>query len=159
MPRDESLIEGVSAIALACAGDPRALTGSVALTTLATVTLPGRLLGPHGSLRVSVLATCTNNANNKTLQLSFGGQTFGAFTGNSYATFRLQYLIQNRGSEQSQVAPAGSCAFGDNVTTAAGLFTYNIDTTINQPILIQGQLANAGDLLTLERYLIEVLRG
>ena len=145
-------------LVLAQSAVPVPLTGSTGLTTLATVNVPANIMGLNGRLRIATIWSCTNNANNKTPSISFAGASLLSSALTTVNALMDEQIIANRGAANSQIAlsPSTIADFGSsgnaNVTTA-------IDTTQNQQILIQGQLANAGDTLQLESYLVEVLYG
>lgn len=135
-----------------------ALTGTTAETVLATLTVPGYVLGANGSLDVDALWTMTNNANAKTLRARLGGLAGWAFWSQSITTFntaRGAGRMQNRNSPLSQVSFAG-VSFGGQ---ASPVLTATVDTTASQTVVITGQLANAADSLTLESYTVRITPG
>jgi hypothetical protein len=152
--RDEHLPDAVSSLLLSQSGYPVSLTGSVVLTPLVAITIPA--LGPNSAIRVTYLISATNNANNKTFHVTFGGTSFHFPTLASFATSRGQVTINNRGSNQSQVAmPAGtSTVFGQSTVAPV---TGTVDTSRPQTLQLQAQLGNAGDVLTLESWSVELL--
>lgn len=131
-----------------------ALTGGTAETVLATVKIPGRLLGPKGAIRVWPLFSFTNSANLKSFRLRFGGSLLGSFFATTSATGRFLWAFQNRDSAALQVAIDG----GGLGTATAAVLTAAIDTTVEQALTITGQLANAGESITLQSYIVEVYR-
>lgn len=130
-----------------------ALTGTTALTTLASILLPAGLLGVNGSLRISAAASITNNANTKTLQFALGGTAFLSATATASAELQQSVLIGNRGSLASQVGRQYGPSGGASVATGT------VNTAIDQIITISGQLGVGTDSMTLDSYLIEVLPG
>jgi hypothetical protein len=135
-------------------------TGDTNETVLATISLPGGLMGPNGVVRVTSLWSYTNSGNNKTMRTRLGG-----IAGTSHATTvttatasaRVQCQINNRNSQSSQVsAPAG---FGSGVmfgVSGGALTTGTIDTSTSQDIVLTAALANSGETITLESYIVEV---
>ncbi len=126
--------------------------------TLATVVLPAGAMGLNGLVRVQTLWTLTNSANNKTLRVKFGGSSFLDVTLTTVASFADQRVIQNRNSVSSQIGkPTGNMAAGGWGTASSAVTTASIDTSAAVTILITGQKASAGETLTLESYLIELI--
>ncbi|HSH96047.1 MAG TPA: hypothetical protein VK968_18010 [Roseimicrobium sp.] len=131
-----------------------ALTSSTTETTLVTVTIPAGMMTGSGSLLVTTLWSCTNNANAKTARVRFGGTQFMYLPLASMASARMQTQIFNRGSG-SQISAPGNLSFG---TSVGSLPTGSIDTTIDQNVTITGTLANGADTMTLEAYTVQILR-
>lgn len=135
-------------------------TGNTTETALATVQVPAGAMGPNGALRITTLWSYTNSANNKTLRIRFGGVSGTAHLGNfvtTTATLRHQQLIQNRNAQNSQIGGYLSVTpFGANPGAAV---TSSVDTSAAADLVLSGQLANAGETVTLESYLVELLYG
>jgi hypothetical protein len=130
-------------------------SGSTAKTTLATVTVPGGAMGPNGVLRITSLWSHTNSANTKTPRVEFAGtQYYGASFTNA-ATSRMSRAIANRNAANSQVGVPASGTFNWGSTTGA-LTTSSVDTSIDQDLVFSGQLANSGETIALESYLVEL---
>jgi hypothetical protein len=133
-------------------------TGDTVETALKAKTAPALALGANGLLRITTRWSMTNNANNKTARVRLGGITGTQYLNLAIASqlnFHHQLTIANRNATNSQVgAPANLQAVFGVSTTA--LVTSAIDTTADQDIVFSGQLANAGDTITLEEYLIEL---
>jgi type IV pilus biogenesis protein CpaD/CtpE len=133
-------------------GAGTALTGTVSETILATVTLPAGRLNKDGRLTVEGFLTATNNANAKTLNVRLGGIAGTVLYTTSVASvaqadFRL--LIANRGATNSQIAWKSGAA----KTTAA------VDMSVTQDLVITMTLGNAGDSVTLEDYVVQVVEA
>lgn len=131
------------------------LTGTLVETPMASVLLPGGLMGRFGWLRITSLWSFTNNANNKVMRPKLGASTLATFTATATAGVRMSNIIANRGAENSQVAPTGSGAFADAASVGVG--TFAVDTTADQLVTLTGQLANIADSITLEAWMIEVM--
>lgn len=130
------------------------LTGSTSETTLASVNVPGGLLGLNGGLRVTMLFSTTNNANNKIPRVKLGATRFGQYAPASVPAMQWLTIVRNRGSASSQISQ------GDNVTGIGSTntpVTGAIDTTVDQPLVITGQLAVGTDTMALESYMVELL--
>lgn len=144
---------------LACDGAPASVTGTTAETVLASVTLPGGLMGPRGHLRLSSFWSETNNANTKTIRARLGG-ILGATIlndGRSATTGRSAVNhCMNRGDQASQwhwlFLSLGANGGGAGIATA-------IDTSVDQLIVFTGQLAVGTDSLALNGFVVEVIKG
>lgn len=133
-----------------------ALTGSTAETVLATISLPAGAMGANGVLRVTSLWSYTNSANVKTLRGRLGGLAGTQFLSQAATTTvsaRLQFQVQNRNAANSQVGGALNASFGVSGQVA---ITSAINTAVAQDIVLTGQLASAGETITLEAYLVEL---
>lgn len=130
-----------------------ALTGVTTEQTLYSTTFPTDILGPNGWFEVDILSAQTNNANNKTMRGRLGATEFltsaAGFT-SSTATHRTIW-VQNNGSTSAQVIFPKDAAMSPTETTATGTDTMAEDTATALTLAITGQLANAGDTLTLRR--------
>lgn len=153
LPVAGSVIIGRSAVAVSAPNDTNE-------DILATITVPGKLLGPNGQLRVSTLFTVTNSANNKTLRARLGGAAGTAMYAVVVTTtvnVNDQRIIANRGAQNSQIGPgANSASFGQSATAVQAAA---IDTSVDQTIVLSGQKATAGETITLESYLVEAIPG
>lgn len=131
-------------------------TGDLLESSLKAVTMPGGTLGANGVLRITALWSATNNANNKTPRIRFGGiagTVFFQTVQNNFTAMRNQLIIGNAGDEASQMGgPKDLLGTGISIT---GLTTPTIDTTVDQDIVFTAQLANVADTLNLREYLIE----
>jgi hypothetical protein len=141
---------------LAQSGAPASVTGTTAATVLASIQVPGGAMGPNGVLRISTQWSYTNNADAKTLGITFGGVTFMA-SGQSN-TAGMQYInrICNRGATNSQVG-YGAAAGASFSTTSTAAQTASVDTTQTQTLNITAQLGTSTDTITLENYTVEIL--
>ncbi|MFD2271823.1 hypothetical protein ACFS07_13325 [Undibacterium arcticum] len=147
-----------STITLAQSAVAVSVTGTLTETTLASVTIPGGVMGLNGSLRITTLWSCTNNANNKTFNVRFGGTSICSNTSmNSSVAYIDRRVLHNRNSLISQVAMPGANGGSGNSTVA--LVTMTKDTSVDQLLTITMALANTGDTVTLESYTVEVLPG
>jgi hypothetical protein len=145
-----SVILGSSGAAVSGAADTNE-------NTLATIAIPAGAMGLNGILRVTTLWTMTSSGNNKIVRTKLGTTDFGAATLTATVAYREQRQIHNRNSAASQVA--FTQANGSSWGSAAGANqtgTENTATALN--LLITGQKATAGETLTLEAYLVELIR-
>lgn len=123
-------------------------TGDTNETTLLSVLVPPAP-GPNAKLIVTGIGTVTGSANAKTLRSKYGGTTFttsvisnAAFVTAFIGNVSGGVLFQNRNSLNSQISASQS-------STVAPI-TAAIDTSVSQTLEITGQLANAGETITLE---------
>jgi len=130
------------------------VTGTTNETTLATCTIPANTLGANGILRVMAGYGHTNNANNKTVRVRFGGTAFTTVVTTTAANCQIMSIIYNLNSTSAQ----GSIPHVGLGTTTAAAVSGSIDTTQNQDIIVTGQLANTGDTITLYAVFVEVIK-
>jgi len=143
-------ILGASAAAVSCAAD-------TAENTLATIAVPAGAMGPNGSLLITTLWSYTNSANNKTLRINFGGTAYLSNVATTTVAVQTLVMIRNRGVTNLQVGFTNA-TFSAIGTTTGTLTTSSVDTTSAQSLTITGQKASAGETLTLESYLVELIR-
>lgn len=125
--------------------------------TLATITVPANAMGANGRLRITTEWTYTNGSNNKTLRVKFGGQTWMQIVATTTAHQKHQIEICNVNATNIQKS------FVTGLVTAFGSSANSIqsgaaDTTTSLGITITGQPATGGETITLESYLVELIR-
>jgi hypothetical protein len=133
-------------------------TGDTLEAALATIAIPAGAMGPNGQLRVTTQWTYTNSANAKTLRVRFGGTSGTPYLAQSSTTTAsavFQNRIANRGAANSQIGNSNT-SFG---ATTGAVVTSAVDTSAAVNLVITGVLANAGDTVTLESYLVELSYG
>jgi len=118
-------------------------------------------LGLNGFLRVSSLWSLTNSVNTKAMYTYFGaagaglgGTLYGQPTATTAASWRDQRIIQNVNAANSQKGFGGSGVFA---ASGAAIPTSAVDTTAASEIVFACLLANSGETISLEAYLIEAL--
>lgn len=134
-------------------------TGDTNETALATITLPAKAMRANGRLRISGVFTHTNSANNKTIRIRFGGAAGTLYLSRTLTTtVSTPFLIEiaNVNSESSQKSTRSSGGLLDT-STAAALVTSSVNTALDVSIVISGVLANTGETITLDSYMVEVL--
>ena len=122
---------------------PVALTGTTSETTMLTVSIPASLMNKRGKVNFIVLLSLTNNANAKTVRAKIGGQLVAAITSTNQSLLGFSGWLLNLNSETSQKSNSAA--------------SFTVDTTIANDLVITGQLANAGDTLTLTAVSLEVI--
>lgn len=137
-------------------------TGTTDETILATIPMRPHLMGMNGMLRVTTLWSYPTSGNNKTLRTRFGaagagtgGTAYQAMVVSNSVTLMDQRIIANRGVADSQVGgtPLGTGGWGFNSTTR---ITSTVDTSADTELAITAQLANTGETITLEGYIVEI---
>lgn len=134
-----------------------ALTGSTNETTLATIAIPAGLLQTNGKIVVSTIWSFTGSTNAKTKRVKLGTTAFMAVatTGGTSVTLFREFAIFARG-RASQLAILSSAPSGQGAQTSANTTgTENLDSDLN--LTITGQLASAGETLTLEAYTVSIV--
>jgi len=122
---------------------PVVLTGTTSETTMLTVSIPASLMNKRGRANVILLLSLTNNANAKTVKAKFGGQIIATATSTSQSVLGFSTWLLNLNSETSQKSNSAA--------------SFTIDTTIANDLVITGQLANAGDTVTLTAVSLEII--
>lgn len=131
--------------------------------TLATITIPANALGANGSIRLHAQFSMTSSANNKTMRVRFSGGSgtqYLSITQTTISNGLVDLVIANRGATNSQVGTTlfftgGGALQLNNGSTPP---TSAVDTTAQTTIVITGQKASAGETLTLEGYIAEMIR-
>lgn len=134
-----------------------ALTGTTAETEIGTYTLPAGILGATGMVRVTAFYSMVGTAGTKAPRIKFGGS---AFVGNTNAANVLSQsliglVINKTAGTQTCTALGSATGLGAVVSSSLSLA---VDTTAPVVIQFTGQLGSAADSITLDRYIIEVVR-
>lgn len=148
-------ISGFENVVLAKSGAAVSLPVDTTEDTVATITIPANSMGANGRIRVTTYWTETNNANSKTTRIKFGGTNFASIASANLAQRGTLATISNRNATNSQWGVGTFTGVGSY--NDQGYITAAIDTTSAVTMLITGQKATAGDTLTLESYLVELL--
>lgn len=144
---------------LAQSGAAVSVSNTTSEETLATITVPANAMGANGALRIWTSWTITNGANDKTLIVRFSGTGGTAYLSQLLTnTLTAQYVttITNRNATNSQVGGSGtSNIIGSN--SGGAIPTSAVDTTADTTIVIRGTKEVGTEVLTLERYLVELI--
>lgn len=131
--------------------------------TLVTVTVPANAMGANGFLRITTLWTFTSSGNNKTPRIRFSGAAGTIYMNPVFTTtvgLSQITVIANRNATNSQIGFASAATNGGLGTSSASAnVTSAVDTTAASSVVITGQKASAGETLTLESYLVELIPG
>lgn len=150
--RIDHRVLGASGVAVAGAADTNE-------NILASIPIPGELMGLNGILMLETLWSYTNSVNNKTLRArlgGIGGTAFLAFVATTSATFRDRRIIMNRNSQAVQIGCDAASSFWGISTAAVQLGAIN--TAVDTTLVLTGQKATAGETLQLEYFNCELYR-
>lgn len=134
------------------------LTGTVSETVLATSLLPANALGANGLLRITTLWTMTNSATAKTPRIrlgGIGGTIIATLAVTTSGNTRMDTTLISANATNAQHAQSFSTRGTDLVLTDSADGLTAVDMTTSQSLVITGQLASAGDTMTLVGYVIE----
>lgn len=127
--------------------------------TLATCTVPANAIGANGYLRVFASFTTSGAGGTRTPRLRYSGASgtvtavLAAATTNTGVD--LTSVIRNANATNSQIATGGFSSVGG--AGGNGKNTLAVDTTVATTIAITCQKASAGDVCTLDQYLVELI--
>ncbi|WP_276200310.1 glycosyl hydrolase family 28-related protein [Chelatococcus sp. XZ-Ab1] len=130
-------------------------TGDTSEAVLANIIVPANRMGKNGRLRVTAHWSCSNSANNKITRVRFGGSQAAAVTNTTVAQQKMQIEIANRNSLSSQIVsiPGSSAGVGQ---TATSVTTLSIGTDADRSVALTAELANSGETVTLQSYVVEL---
>ena len=144
---------------VATSGAALSHTGNTSETALVSVPIPP--LGPRDRIVCVLTWAYTNSANIKNLRVRYhtAAGTSGTQVCISAPTTTSQTQIlngQNRAATNSQIwGPGGGTTTASGIAGAA----TTLDTTAVTYLNITATLADAGETITLDSYLIEIVRG
>lgn len=124
--------------------------------TLATITIPGGVIGSNGRIYIEAYFTVTASTNNKTWRARLGGTALhtGVTASATVVSVGTIISIANRNSEASQIGTS----FTGNGVSATALPTGTVDTTTDQTLIITGQKATGAETMTLAQYTVRLER-
>lgn len=136
---------------------PTSLTGTVAETTMATVSIPP--MGPKDAIRVKLQWSFTGSTNLKTMFVKLNNSTFAQTSTSTAANViaAQEVSVMNRNATNSQLG--SMFGFGFSSATSGSFLNPSVETSGANTMLIRAQLASAGETITLEGYIVELLRG
>jgi hypothetical protein len=123
--------------------------------TLATVTIP--ILSAKSIIRVTTHWSITNNANPKTARIKLGATTYLQASLANTLSYQGVTLIANRDVTNSQVGTPAGTNGGYGIVNSA-VVTASMDTTATSTLTITAQKGTGTDTMTLEGYLVEILK-
>jgi len=129
-------------------------------TTLATVQVPGGVLGANGWVLIEATFTVTNNSNTKTVRIKLGGTTLATANVTTSATLTVSTWVANRNSQSAQIGGFTAVSdYGGVGSTSGNIATAAADTSAESDLTITGQLASSADTLRLQSYMVRVVYG
>jgi hypothetical protein len=139
---------------------PGAFTAPSTEITLISLTIPGGIMGPRGTLRKSFRVSCTSSANNKTVFERINGTATGIglfiTTNTSYniiSQFSNRGLVTgNQSSSNAGMSGASSVAIDTNINTNADM-TYTLTGTY------AAAGVTAGEYFVYENLIVELIPG
>lgn len=137
------------------------MTG-VGAQTLFSGIVPGGSMGKNGSLRIMCRHRHTNSANAKTFEIFFGGVKFTQYGTTTNLSSGVMAWIQNTNSDQLQqlsASPGSGVALGAGSYNATGADwkSANIDTSVDQSLVIKCTKANGAEFASLENISVELI--
>jgi hypothetical protein len=135
------------------------VSGTSTWEDLITFTVPANSMGANGFLRVTSVWSLTNNANSKFVRILFGGGDVWLAQVINVSTVQICCILSNRNATNAQFRmPQSTTAAISGTSTAAVAANLAIDTTVNQTVSIQGWKVDAGDTVTAQAAIVEVVR-
>ncbi len=144
-------------VVLACSGATgMTVTGTTSKTTLATVVVPGGMMGADGTIEVLAEYSFTGTAGGKRITYEVGGSIFFDNTAStSIVTKRAFTSLRNKGSVSTQSGPSIAVYSADNT---GGIYSLAVNTENNFSIAFNVTLVNAADSATLLGYTVRLVR-
>jgi len=119
-------------------------------------TVPGGLLGTHGSINIQKDLYCINNANVKSVGTKFNATTMHSTTLTSVQMNFVQLSIKNRGVQNKQVITRNNTNIG-GTSTSSNPGYQSIDTSVDFTITEIFNMATATDSIVNEGFTIEAI--
>jgi len=132
------------------------LTGTIGSTFMAALRIPANSMGPNGHIEVKFLWSMTNSANNKQMipylgpiSGAVGGLALPSVTLSAAAMAQTMVVARNNNAANVQTAYGAPPATAPFSSAASALSAGAVDTTQDTYINIFGNVAGAGEMLTL----------
>ena len=128
------------------------VASTVTQLTLANVTIAANTMGANGGFRTYAYVTNNNSAGTKVVRNAFGGSVIAATNSTTTSTSGvIANVIRNRGVTNAQM--------GNINYQSAGIATTftTVDTTADQALLWQVNIATATDWMILQGSMVEML--
>ncbi|GAB1719056.1 MAG: hypothetical protein NTAFB09_07870 [Nitrosospira sp.] len=137
------------------------MTG-IGAQTLFSGTVPGGSMGKNGSLRIMCRHRHANSANTKTFEVFFGGVKFTQYGATTTLSSGVMAWIQNTNSDQLQqlsTSPGSGVVVGAGSYNATGADwkTANIDTSVDQQLVLKCTKVNGAEFASLENIIVELI--
>jgi hypothetical protein len=144
--------------ALYRSGVPVPVTGTTVETVVATITVPGGVLGPNGFLEIPFALAFAGTASSRTTRIRLNGVelwTYPATLGGGQAV-RGIVTINNAGSVSAQVGSNNPNGLG---LSGGALPTASVNTAANTTLTITMQNSTTADISTLTSGLVRITYG
>ena len=136
-----------------------ASTNTASEQTLYSYTLQGGVMAPGDSLRVTAKYNYAGSAG-VTIRNRYGGQEFAGNPGVSYGLGIIQHVLNNRATSTQVASILSAAASVSSLNAGLGstqISTISVDSSADQAIALTMQKTTAGDSMSLESVLIELL--
>lgn len=134
---------------------PVVITGTTLETTLNSFIVKGGVMGASGKMRVYIIGSTNNNANNKIFRLKHGATTLYQLSVTNSLAFVSHILVMNTSTDAQLTAlynTSGISGGSGSSSTISSAINTNNDFTLT----VTGQLSNAADSLTVQGILVEI---
>jgi hypothetical protein len=139
-----------------CGGAVGTLTGTTAKTALKTVTIPAKSLGANGYLEVDCLWDgITNNANNKTITVEFGGVAYTNLNVTTQLNYKINTIIYNQNSVSAQKGQGTGLGGGGWGGGGGASGSGAVNTDADASVVISATLAVGTDSITLAGFAVK----
>jgi hypothetical protein len=133
-----------------------ALTGTTALTAMASIPIAAGLLGLNGALEAEVKFSHNSSAGNKTVSCSIGATGFGGVTSTTSLSTGARWNIQNRNSAAVQIGSNGTTH--GLAANAGAWLTGTENTAVAKNFVVNAQLGSGADSVTIEAIRLILVR-
>jgi hypothetical protein len=138
------------------------LTGTVNETTLATIPIPAGMIGLNGHCRVTTLWSFTKSTTVKEQFIRLGGLSgsmlahrfINGSDGNVNSKLKMISDFYNVNSLSVQ---KGDLEYSNIGYSDANILSGNVDTSVNQDLVLSGKLELGTDTMILQSYCVEIL--
>lgn len=124
---------------------------------LYTVTIPP--LAANDAIRVSAFFAFTNSANNKICNIKWAGNVIWTRTRTTTALEAPLFSVRNRNATNSQISLGNNVGSDQTSSSVVLVNTYAIDTSVPTTLTFTAQKSLAGESITLESAVVEILKG
>jgi hypothetical protein len=134
-------------------------TGNTNETALATIAIPAGAIGANGVVRITTSWIVTTSGNNKIMRVrmnGISGTILQTTTQTTNISTQLLTHIKNRNSQSSQTTGFTQTSTAPYGASTAAVATAAIDTSAAVDLVLSGQLADGGDTVTLDSYMVEL---
>ena len=123
------------------------LASTTAIKTLATLIIPGGILGTTGRFAAQITLDYLNSANNKTATLTFGGTTFFSATLTTTTSNSFLSGMRNKNSASIQQLVGATGTTTGISSSSSALTTSAINTAIDANLALRATVAAASEYM------------